>query len=103
MVVCLGDEPYNPLCRRYAEGADWLMSEAFCLYADRDRYHPYEKSHSTALDAGRVAHELGARHLILYHTEDDHLDTRRQRYADEAAQEYKGGIVVPDDGDVIDL
>ena len=23
--------------------------------------------------------------------------------ADEAAQEYKGGIVVPDDGDVIDL
>lgn len=103
VVVCLGDEPYNPLCRRYAEGADWLMSEAFCLYADRDRYHPYEKSHSTALDAGRVAHELGASHLILYHTEDDHLDTRRQRYADEAAQEYKGGIVVPDDGDVIDL
>ena len=97
------DEPYNPLCRRYAEGADWLMSEAFCLYADRDRYYPYEKSHSTALDAGRVAHELGASHLILYHTEDDHLDTRRQRYADEAAQEYKGGIVVPDDGDVIDL
>ena len=65
--------------------------------------YPYEKSHSTARDAGRVAHELGASHLILYHTEDDHLDTRRQRYADEAAQEYKGGIVVPDDGDVIDL
>ena len=50
-----------------------------------------------------MAHELGARHLILYHTEDDHLDTRRQRYADEAAQEYKGGIVVPNDGDVIEL
>ena len=33
------------VCRSYAEGADWLMSEAFCLYADRDRYHPYEKSH----------------------------------------------------------
>ena len=50
-----------------------------------------------------MAHELGARHLILYHTEDDHPDTRRQRYADGAAQEYKGGIVVPDDGDVIEL
>ena len=57
--------------------------------------YPYEKSHSTARDAGRVTHELGARHLILYHTEDDH--------ADGAAQEYKGGIVVPDDGDVIEL
>ena len=53
--------------------------------------YPYEKSHSTARDAGRVTHELGARHLILYHTEDG------------AAQEYKGGIVVPDDGDVIEL
>ena len=65
--------------------------------------YPYEKSHSTARDAGRVTHELGARHLILYHTEDDHPDTRRQCYADGAAQEYKGGIVVPDDGDVIEL
>lgn len=102
-VACLGDEPFNEANRADVTGADWLLCEAFCLYADRDRYHPYEKSHSTALDAGRVAHELGARHLILYHTEDDHLDTRRQRYADEAAQEYKGGMVVPDDGDVIDL
>ena len=50
-----------------------------------------------------MAHELGASHLILYHTEDDHLDTRRQRYAEEAAQEYEGGVVVPDDGDVIEL
>ena len=47
-LCCLGDEPYNPMCRQYAEGADWLMSEAFCLYEDRDRFLPYEKSHSTS-------------------------------------------------------
>lgn len=30
-LCCLGDELYNPLCRSYAENADILMSEAFCL------------------------------------------------------------------------
>ena len=44
---------------------------------------PDEKSHSTALDAGRNAHELRAKNLILYHTEDRTLETRRERYAAE--------------------
>ena len=61
--------------------------------------YPYEKSHSTARDAGRVTHELGARHLILYHTEDDHPDTRRQRYADGAAQEYNCLLYTSDAAD----
>ena len=30
--------------RRYIEGADWMMCEAFCLYADRDTFKPYELS-----------------------------------------------------------
>ena len=61
VVACLGDEPYNPLNRPYIEHADWMMCEAFCLYADRDTFKPYEKCHSTALDAGRLAAELGVK------------------------------------------
>ena len=83
-LCCLGDEPYNPLCRSYAENADILMSEAFCLYADRERFQPYEKHHSTVLDAARTAENLHARTLILYHTEDRTLATRRTRYTAEA-------------------
>ena len=52
-LVCLGDEPYNSLCKPYVEGADWMLCEAFCLYGMRDIFHPYEKHHSTALDSGR--------------------------------------------------
>lgn len=102
-VVCLGDEPFNERNRQLASHADWLMSEAFCLYADRERYKPYEKHHSTALEAGRTAATLGARNLILYHTEDDTLATRRERYAAEAAQAFGGRIIVPDDLEVIEL
>ena len=32
-LACLGDEPYNPINRPYVEHADWMMCEAFCLYA----------------------------------------------------------------------
>ena len=102
-VSCLGDEPFNEHCRRYVEGADWLMSEAFCLYDDRDRFRPYEKHHSTALDTGRLAETLHVRHLLMYHTEDKTLATRRERYAAEAAREFSGKIYVPDDLEVIDL
>lgn len=101
VLACLGDEPYNEQNRRYIEGADWMMCEAFCLYADRDTFKPYEKCHSTALDAGKLAEELGVKNLILYHTEEKTLDNRKENYTREAAENFKGRIFVPDDLEVI--
>ena len=103
VLACLGDEPYNEQNRRYIEGADWMMCEAFCLYADRDTFKPYEKCHSTALDAGKLAAELGVKNLILYHTEEKTLASRKEKYSLEAAEFFKGRIVVPDDLEVIEL
>lgn len=103
VLACLGDEPYNEQNRRYIEGADWMMCEAFCLYADRDTFKPYEKCHSTALDAGKLAAELGVKNLILYHTEEKTLDNRKENYTREAAENFKGRIFVPDDLEVIEL
>ena len=103
VLACLGDEPYNELNRRYIVGTDWMMCEAFCLYADRDTFKPYEKCHSTALDAGRLAAELGVKNLILYHTEEKTLSTRKESYTKEAAENFKGKIVVPDDLEEISL
>ena len=97
VLACLGDEPYNSLNRPYVENADWMMCEAFCLYADRDIFKPYEKCHSTALDAGKLAAELGVKNLVLYHAEEKTLATRREAYTKEAAENFKGKIVVPDD------
>ncbi len=96
-LACLGDEPYNEVCREYVQGADWLLCEAFCLYRDREIFSPYEKHHSTALDAGRLAEILGVKNLVLYHTEDRNLATRKTTYTAEAASEFSGNIYVPDD------
>lgn len=103
VLACLGDEPYNALNRKYVEKVDWMMCEAFCLYADRDVFKPYEKCHSTALDAGKLAAELGVKNLVLYHTEEKTLSTRKATYTLEAAKNFKGRIVVPDDLEVIEL
>ena len=103
VLACLGDEPYNEQNRRYIVGADWMMCEAFCLYADRDTFKPYENCHSTALDAGKLAEELGVKNLILYHTEEKTLANRKENYTREAAENFKGRIFVPDDLEVIEL
>ena len=35
-LTCAGDEPYNPVCERSMSAvSDWLLHEAFCLYAER--------------------------------------------------------------------
>ena len=102
-VAVTGDEPLNMVNEHLIAGADWLLSEAFCLYAHREQFRPYEKYHSTALDAGLTARVLGVKNLLLYHTEDHHLDTRRRAYAAEAGSQFKGNIVVPDDLEVITL
>ena len=96
-LVCLGDEPYNETTQPYVEHAEWLLCEAFCLYADREKFKPYEKHHSTALDAGKLAAQLDVKNLLLYHTEDQTLSTRKQRYSEEAGQFFSGQIYVPDD------
>lgn len=96
-LVCMGDEPCNNATLCYAEEADWMMCEAFCLYADRNIFKPYEKYHSTALDAGKVAEKLKVKNLIIYHTEDTDLQHRKERYSEEVRQNYQGNVVVPDD------
>jgi len=49
------------------------------------------------LDAARLAEELQVRNLILYHTEDRTLDTRKSRYTAEAQTAFSGEVYVPDD------
>lgn len=102
-LCCLGDEPYNEHAEPYAKGADWLLSEAFCKYEDRDIFKPYEKNHSTCKEAGEIAAALQVKNLVLYHTEDKTLPRRKVEYTAEARKYYDGNIFVPDDLEVIAL
>jgi len=102
-LCCLGDEPYNSHAESYALGADWLLAEAFCQYKDRDVFKPYEKNHSTVKETGEMAKALGAKNLVLYHTEDKNMAARKGNYTAEAREYFDGRIFVPDDLEIIPL
>ncbi|OPJ65272.1 MBL fold metallo-hydrolase [Clostridium oryzae] len=102
-LACLGDEPYNERCKKYIVNSDWMLCEAFCLYSQRDIFKPYEKHHSTVLDAGKLAASLKIKNLVLYHTEDKNLNSRKISYTAEAEKVFDGNVFVPDDLEVINF
>ena len=96
-LVCCGDEPYNETLQDYAQNAEWLMHEAFCLDSEADIFNPYEKKHSTVKDACLKAQELNVKNLILYHTEDKNITNRKELYTKEGKQYFNGNLFIPDD------
>ncbi|MCM1136678.1 MAG: MBL fold metallo-hydrolase [Clostridium sp.] len=96
-LTCLGDEPYNRSTRRYVKDSEWLLHEAFCLYAQAETFKPYEKNHSTVKEACETAQALNVKNLLLYHTEDSDLPNRKQAYLAEGKNYYSGNLFVPED------
>ena len=102
-LLCCGDEPLSEKGRPYAQGAEWMLHEAFCLHAEADIFDPYDKHHSTVMDACKLAEELGVRNLVLYHTEDKNLARRKELYAAEGQPHFTGTLLIPDDLESIEL
>ncbi len=95
--TCCGDEPYNECEEMYVRGSEWLLHEAFCLYSQADIFDPYEKHHSTVMDACKLAQKLDVKNLLLYHTEDHNLRDRKRLYAEEGEKFFSGNLFIPDD------
>lgn len=102
-LVFAGDEPIHPHNRQLMQGAEIIMQEAYCTYADVDIFNPYPKSHGTVKDSAENAEQLGAQTTILFHTEGKTLSTRKERYTAEGKQYFSGRLIVPDDLDVIEI
>lgn len=102
-LCCCGDEPLNENNIRYARGCAWLLHEAFCLEDDADKFKPFEKSHTTVKRAAATAKEMGAENLVIYHSEDSTIKTRKQLYTAEAKTEFDGAIYVPEDMERMEL
>jgi ribonuclease Z len=76
-----------------ASGADLVVCESTFLAADAHLAERY--GHLTAAQAGRLAREAGARRLVLTHFSARYANV--QQFADEAAAQFTGDIVVAED------
>lgn len=99
----LGDEPYDNGLYDIVKDSDWLLHEAFCLDEEQDKFGAHEKGHCTVKEASEIAQNLNSKNLILWHTEDNNLEKRKELYTAEAKKYYNGNILVPNDFDIIDL
>ncbi len=102
-LMCCGDEPCREWEYKYADGIKWMMHEAFCLGAMADKFKPGKKSHSSLKEACETAEFLKVPNLIIYHTEEETLERRKELYTEEGRSFYSGNLFVPDDLEVIEL
>lgn len=102
-LVCFGDSPCTDEIASWGEGVDWMLCEAFCLESEKDIFHPHDIHHNTVMETAEMAHKMKVRNLILYHTEDTSLDTRKQAYTAEASKKFNGYIFVPNDLEIITI
>ncbi len=78
-----------------ASGADLLVCEA--TFLSDEEQHAERYGHLTARHAGRLASEAGVRRVVLSHFSARYPDV--QAFADEAALEFDGDIVLATDLD----
>lgn len=98
-----GDTALQDVNFAQVEGVDWLLHESFCLSDDPAVDYIRNVGHSTVAEAAATADYMGARNLLLLHTEDGDLAHRRERYTAEARRHFSGAVYVPDDLEVIEL
>lgn len=98
-LVYLGDEPLREPVLPYAQGADYLIHEAYIAQPGQGRFAPKSIGHSTVQEAAENAQAAEAKHLILFHSGLDAGPSRRQTYIAVARNHFKGPISAPNDMD----
>jgi ribonuclease BN (tRNA processing enzyme) len=89
-------QPNPHICDQLARGASTLITECTFLSARQDLAR--SSKHLTAYEAGELAAACGAKRLVLVH-----LGPPPDEIRVEASQVFHGEVVIPQDGDSIEL
>ena len=99
----LGDVPCALQNYDKVKNADWVLHECFYTSEKNKITELVSKVHSTVEDVCKKMNQLEIKNLILWHTLDYEIETRKQRFLAEGKDFFDGNLYVPDDLDVIDL
>jgi len=103
VLAFMGDEPLDEKLYDDVRNIDYLLHESFCFETESDKYKPREKNHDTAKSASIKAQNLNIKNLILWHTQENLGENRKEMYIKEAKENFTGNVYVPNDFDEIIL
>ena len=95
-LIFLGDETCNPLLYDKLKEADYVMHEAFCLDSEENIPRVVKEHHATVKSVCETLEPFNIKNLIIYHTEDSHVD-KKELYTKEAERYFSGNVIVPND------
>ena len=100
----LGDVPCAEQNYEKVKNSDWVLHECLST-SENSKYSslPGAKTHSTVMGVCKNMNQLNVKNLILWHTSDENIETKKQRFLAEGKEYFDGNLYVPDDLDVIDL
>jgi len=99
-VAVTGDTRPSQATVDAARGADLLVHD--CTFGDAESDRARETMHSTAREAGAVAREAGAAHLVLTHLS-SRYDREWQPLVEQARETFSGRVDVAQDGMVVEV
>lgn len=99
-IAYTGDTRPTTACARAVSDGDLLIHES--TFADDCVERADETGHATARQAGKLAATAGVERLVLIHISSRYAG-EIGRHRAEAAEVFDGEIIVPDDGDTIDI
>lgn len=101
-LVYTGDTIFDETMADFAAGCDLLVHEANFSEALQPGIDAEMYGHSTARQAGRIASQADCRILALVHLDPSYVGREDEVRAD-AAQEFSGPIIIPNDGATVYL
>lgn len=102
-IAFLGDVPCSENNYNKIKEIDWVLHEAMCLEKEEPIIKAREKNHSIVKDIAKNMQMLNAKNLVIWHTSDNDIKNRKKLYTNEAQENFKGNVYVPDDLDIIKL
>lgn len=99
-IAFLGDEPIDSSLYDRIRGCDYVMHEAFCLDSEDYIFHATKIHHSTVKNVSKIMESLNVKNLILYHTEETHVN-KKELYTKESQLYFSGKVIVPNDLEAI--
>ena len=96
-IIFLGDVPLASENYTIVRDADYVLHEAFST-SEKNKYtHLVSKFHSTVADVCQKMNSLNVKNLILWHTLDENIEGRKERFLKEGKEYFKGNLFVPND------